>query len=291
MLLAGALALGDLVEPLPFHALRSAHSLVNGLPSKVSTANIRPLDRLPLCGMASTRPPVLSSLVALYPRRERLRVLRIEGDERQDLVGQRLTVAIQDVAVRVIAAAVVRRPLVGDHGGELDGIVVFLGDRRVAAPDVPEGVRVGHGRRNHPLSLQRNHLHDRLHRPVRPGIGRLVPFLELRVGHQLGLAGDDVGDHAHGVGVIADRQPVERPGETDLLAGRGDDLLAAGEAVGSRGPQAGAAAHRIGRPGGEQMLVAPQGPVGEVAPGIGGVGVFLRRTAWSCRRRWCRRRW
>ena len=37
----------------------SAHSRVRGSPRKVFSANILPFERLPLCGMASSEPPVL----------------------------------------------------------------------------------------------------------------------------------------------------------------------------------------------------------------------------------------
>ena len=40
---------------------RSAYSLVKGEPSKACAANMRPFDRLPLCGIASARPPVRCS--------------------------------------------------------------------------------------------------------------------------------------------------------------------------------------------------------------------------------------
>ena len=47
----------------------AASSLVSGLPSKVSTVNMRPLLRLPLCGIANTSEPVFCSRVGqVFPQ-------------------------------------------------------------------------------------------------------------------------------------------------------------------------------------------------------------------------------
>ncbi len=65
MRLAGALGLGDLVEPLPLgarlHIFRSIF-----LPKASIVGNMRPLLRLPLWAMASTSLPVFSSVAAIH---------------------------------------------------------------------------------------------------------------------------------------------------------------------------------------------------------------------------------
>ncbi len=47
----------------------SAHAFDSGSPLNVVSANIRPLDRLPLCGIASNLPPVVFSHSAIHFQR------------------------------------------------------------------------------------------------------------------------------------------------------------------------------------------------------------------------------
>ena len=63
-----------------------------------------------------------------------------------------------------------------------------------------------------------------------------------------GIAGLDLGDRAHAVGVIRDRHPVERLSELDGLAAGGDHFLAARKARRFLGRQRRAGAAGINRP-------------------------------------------
>ena len=53
-----------------------------------------------------------------------------------------------------------------------------------------------------------------------------------RIGEDLRLAGQEIREEAHIVGVIGDDQEIERPRKFCGLSGRGGDLLALGETIG-----------------------------------------------------------
>ena len=68
--LAVALDLRGLVEPLPLRAL-SAYSRSSLLLKDSIIGNMRPFERLPLCAIASTLPPVFSSNASIHFQRSR----------------------------------------------------------------------------------------------------------------------------------------------------------------------------------------------------------------------------
>ena len=255
MLLARALALRDLVERF------------------VLGAGLRPVtgDRVALEGGGREHQPVRevavvrdgeqlaagALLVGLHPLPQVLGVLGHEGGERRQLVGERLAVTVDDVAVQVVAAAVVGGPLVGDEGREAARIVVALHDRRHLVPHVERDRRILHRRRQLALALQRDAFKHGRVGLLRIGVHLLVPALEHRVGHQLGVAGDDLAHDAHGIGVVRDREPVERTGEPHGDPGARDDLLAAREPQRLLRTDARAGADGVRRPRGVQVLVAP----------------------------------
>ena len=85
---------------------------------------MRPFDRLPLCGIARSLPPVVFSHSAIhFQRSSGFSLWNVV--HRQHLVGLVLVVAVDDVAMQVVAAAGVRGPFVGDEGGERPGSLYF----------------------------------------------------------------------------------------------------------------------------------------------------------------------
>ena len=80
-----------------------------------------------------------------------------------------------------------------------------------------------------------------------------------------GIAALDLGDHAHAVRVIGDRDPVERLSELHRLAAGRRDLLAARESRRVLGAERRAGAAGVDRPGGVHVLVAEVRPLGIVA--------------------------
>ena len=85
----------------------------------------------------------------------------------------------------------------------------------------------------------------------------VVPTPPVRVGHDVGLAGEDAREEAHAIGVVGHHQEVERAGEPDGLARRGDQLLALGEAVGVARREAGAEGASVHREACVDVGVAP----------------------------------
>ena len=114
----------------------AASSAVSGSPSKVSTVNIRPFERLPLCGMASTSAAGL--LLERLPCRSRgprgscCRTARTAASGSATLG----VAAEEHVAVQVVAAD--RGPLEADDRGEGAGVVVAVGERGVGLPGVAD---------------------------------------------------------------------------------------------------------------------------------------------------------
>ena len=100
-------------------------------------------------------------------------------------------------------------------------------------------------------------------------LDHVVPLAARRVGEQLGLAGEQVGEEAHVVGVVGDDEEVERPRELRRLAAGGRDLLAPGEAIGVARRRAGAERAGIQRERRVQVRVAEERPRREVAVRVG----------------------
>ena len=149
-----------------------------------SAANIMPLLRLPLCGMASTWPPVFASYsVHILP--EIRRILAVEGRKGQHLVHPIGAVAEDDGAMQVVPA---RRagPFEAVKCGEDARLYSMLGRDGGLRP----------GRAGEFVALEDRHagLHrdDRfdggLHALLRARLRHLVPALALRIFEKLGAA-------------------------------------------------------------------------------------------------------
>ena len=185
------------------------------------------------------------------------RVLAVEGGERHDLVGLVLAVAEDHDAVQVVAA-VVGGPLVADQRGEPPGLVVALGDAGVVLPDRARELRAEHRFWHRAGADRADHLDRRLDRALAAGCHQVVPAPQRRVRHQVRVALLDLLGGAQAFGVIGDDQEIERAAQPDRLAGGGDHLLAAREAVGRLGAERVAEGGGIQRIGGVQMGVAPE---------------------------------
>ena len=211
-------------------------------------------------------------------------VARVPGaNRRSGGVGHHLTGALgavteDHVAVQVVAGDQ-RGPLEGDEGGEGAGIVELLRGADDVVPDALVGgvaglvVELGGDLALGELIDQPEH---GLGGGLPAGVEVLVELASLRVRQDVRRAVDDVGDGPHGVGVVGDHEKVVGAGELHRLAGVGDHLLAAGEAVGVARHQAGTGAARVGRQTGMHVGVAEidigrEGPVR-----IGRVGSSLQ---------------
>ena len=71
-----------------------------------------------------------------------------------------------------------------------------------------------------------------MRRPPPWPLDHVVPVAALRVGQHLGLAGEQVGEEPHVVGMVRHDQEIERPRQLGRLAGGRDDLLPARKAIG-----------------------------------------------------------
>ena len=228
--LAVALRLRRLVEPLPLRArldVLAVELLAEGLDhgehqAVAQVAVVRDGEDV-AAGLL---------LVRVHPLPELDRVVaaerRVDG-ERLDLARLVAVVAEDDVAVEVVAAGV-RRPLVADEGGEAARVVVLLGRGDRLLPRAPVGARAGEVHevlRERPLREGDDDLDRRL--GALAGLDHVVPLAARRVGEDLRLAREEVGEEAHVVRVIGDHEEVERARELHRLPARGGDLLAAGE--------------------------------------------------------------
>ena len=195
-----------------------------------------------------------------------------------DLAGAVGVVAEDDVAMEVVAL-VERGPLVADEGGEAARLVVVLGGVDGLLPRAA----IGAACRGHTSSafgkLALRKMADDLER----GLGALarldhvIPLAARRVGEDLGLARDEVGEEAHVVRVIRDDEEIERARELRGLAARGHDLLAAREAIGVARSQAAAERAGIHREAGVQVRVAEERARREFAIGVRRIGALLER--------------
>ena len=91
--------------------------------------------------------------------------------------------------------------------------------------------------------------------PLR-GLSRLhqvVPLLGHRHGQKFGLAGLEIGDQSHLVGVIGNDQEIQRSRQLGLLPAGAGDLFALGEAIRIRRQQLGAGGTGIQRQSGVQV--------------------------------------
>ena len=183
-----------------------------------------------------------------HPLIEVFGVLALEGGVRQHAVGLVLVVAVDDVPVQVVATAGVRRPLVADERREAPRLVVLLGNRGVLRPDALGKPRIRRDRRQLLVRLRGDQFHHGLLGLHWTAVEHVAPPLERRVGHHLGIAALDLGDHAHHVGVIRDGDPVERLSELHRLAAGRHQFLAARKPRRLFGTERRAAAAGIHRP-------------------------------------------
>ena len=204
-----------------------------GFPWKVSAEYIMPLLRLPLCGMASTCPPVFFAYASMYFHSSAGSWL--SNVEKGTIWFTRSrVVAEDDRAVQVVAAGR-GRPLEAVQRGEHTWLVPLLGCRG----------RVRPGRRRELAGVEDRlaalHGDDRLDGGfdalLWARLGHLVPPLALRVGKEFGAAGANLIGDAHVLGMVGDGDPVERPVLLEAHAVVDDDFAARGnpeEIVGSR---------------------------------------------------------
>ncbi len=185
------------------------------------------------------------------------RVLAVEGGERHDLVGLVLAVAEDHDAMQVVAA-VVGSPFVADQRGKPSGLVVALGGAGVVLPDRARELSAQHRFRRRAGANRADDLDRRLARTLATGCHQVVPAPQRRVGHQGRVALLDFLRGAQPLGMIGDHQEIERAAQPDRLAGGGNHLLAASEAVGRLRAERVAEGRGIQRIGGVQMGITPE---------------------------------
>ena len=173
--LAVALDLGDLVHRLPARP-RLGPFAGQRIAEKRLEREHPAVRQIAVVGDGEQRAAGLR-LPRRHPVPEILRVLAVEGRHRQHLVGLLLAVAVDHVAMQIVAAAGVARPLVADEGGEAARLVVLLHDGGVLFPDRHGEPRVLHHRRYLVVGLGRDHFGRGLH--ALAGRHHVVPSLEL----------------------------------------------------------------------------------------------------------------
>ena len=234
-----------------------------------------PFERLPLWGIR--HPAAGLVLVGLHPGPEVLRVraaLGRGGGIGLHLAGPVGAVPKDHVAVQVVAFHQ-RGPLKGNEGGEVARLVELLGRVDELFPYTAE-IRIARliVQRRGQLALGKlaDQFPGGFHGPLAAGDEGLMKLASLGIGHDIGRAFQDVGDHAHAVGVVRDHKEVIGPGEPDRLAGIGGHLFTAGEAVTVARHQPGTRTAGIGRQARVNMGVAEIDVDGTVPVGEGGVG-------------------
>ena len=117
-----------------------------------------------------------------HPLPEILGVLAIERGDGQDLVGLVTAVAVDHVAVQVVTASGVARPLEPDEGRELARFVVCVADGGIALPDGCRERAALHLLGDLMVRLGLDHLHGGLDAPT---IGHhVVPPLDGGIGRE-----------------------------------------------------------------------------------------------------------
>ncbi len=107
----------------------------------------------------------------------------------------------------------------------------------------------------------------------------VIPAAPGRIGEHRRLAGVQAREEAHVVRVIGDDEEVQRPRQLDLLAGRRDDLLALGEAIGVRRRQSCAERPGVHRHARVQVRVTPEHLGREIAVRIRRIARLFRKRA------------
>ena len=113
----------------------------------------------------------------------------------------------------------------------------------------------------------------------------VVPALAGRVREIRRVAGEQLREEAHVVGVIGDHDEIERADELDSHAVRSRDFFAAREPEGIGGSEAGAKCARVHRCAGMHVGVAEQGTRREIPPRVRRVALLRERVRKSFRRR------
>ncbi len=206
-----------------------------------------------------------------HPFPQVLGVFALERRHRQNLLGLRFAVPVNHVAMQVVAAAGVGRPLVGDKRREPAGLVVLLLNRDVLVPDCLGELRVHDQRWQLLGGLGPDQFHN-----SRIGIfaalgEQVMPPLDGAVLHHLGIARFDLGDDAHAVGVVGHGDPIERLAELHRLTAGRHDFFSASEPHRLLGSERRSGASRIHRPGRVNVFVPKIDALGIVATGIGGI--------------------
>ena len=188
------------------------------------------------------------------------------------------TVAEDDIAVEIVAAGI-RGPFIADERGEAARIVGFFGRLDRLLPGGAIGRRSwkrGEGGRERALGEGDNDL-DR-------GVGALarldhvVPAPARRIGEQVRIAGKELWEEPHIVGVVGDDQEIERSRQLRRLARRSRDLLAFGKAIGVGWAEPRAEGARVERERRVEMRVAEERPGREIAAGVGRIGRLAGKT-------------
>jgi hypothetical protein len=189
-----------------------------------------PLERLPLCASAKTRPPVFF-FVILHPGPEVFGIEAFGRCVRAHHAGPDYPVAVEDVSVQVVAV-LGRSPLIADQRGENAGLIHPLGGFEIF---VPNGL-LETGVENHIGDRSLGKGVDHFERGIKCGIATLidlvVPFPHGVVDHQRRAACNDMFHRAHTVGVVRYHQPVKRAVELERQPVAGNNLFATGESQG-----------------------------------------------------------
>ena len=146
--------------------------------------------------MARSEPPVFSSQLRIHFQRSSGFWLS-NVVHRDHLIRLVAAVPVDDVAMQVVAAAGVRRPFVADERGEPSRLVVPFHDLVVLLPDRLRKFRVHDARGELLIGLRLDQLHRRGRSLLRARQHHVVPALHHCIGHQLGIAGLELGNHAH----------------------------------------------------------------------------------------------
>ena len=167
-----------------------------------------------------------------------------------------------------VVAAVVGSPFVADQRGKPPRLVIALGGAGVVLPDRARELLAQHRFWHRAGADRADDLDRRLARAVATGCHQVVPAPQRRVRHQVRVALLDLLGGAQPLGMIGDHQEIERAAQPDRLAGGGNHLLAASEAVGRLRAERVAEGGGIQRIGGMQMGVTPENARRIISAGI-----------------------
>ena len=221
---------------------------------------------------------------------EILRVVAADRANRRirfDLPGLVAAVAHDHDAVQVVAGGV-RGPLEADERGEPVRLVVGL--RRLDR-DFP-GVAIGLGARKRGKRRRESVFRELVddvgrdgHRCFSAFLDVVVPLLAGRIREIRGIAGEQLREEAHVVGVVGDHDEIERSRELHAHAVRGSDFLAAREPEGVGGSEAGAKGTGVHRGAGMHVGVAEERARRDIAPRMRRIALLRERVRQRFRRR------